>query len=530
MRPPLLLLALSASPLTVRAQAATCPASTSAATWTRWGGDLGNSRFLPAGAGTIGQGELGKLQIVWALSLGETVNARSQPAVAAGTVYVGSESGHLHAVDLATGCTRWTFKSEMAIRSGTVVGPAAADTLVYYGDLGGSVHAVDARTGARRWKRRVDQHFAAIVTGTPQLHRGVLYVPVSSYESALPAQPTYSCCSFRGSVLALDAATGEVRWRAWMIPDTAAATGTSGSGAPRRGPSGAAVWSTPTIDTITGRLYVGTGNNYSDPPSSMSDAIVAVDLASGRIAWSRQFTRGDAYNLGCDIPGNPNCPAANGPDSDFGQPPILVRRPNGQRLLLAGQKSGEVHAIDPDRAGAVVWSVRVDQGGRLGGVHWGSASDGRTLFVAVGGQGILPVPDTTLKEGFRLVPDPKKGGGLVALDIATGRVRWRAAPPACGTRERCSPAQSAPVTVTGDVVWSGALDGVMRAYDARTGRILWSHDTVRDYTPANGGRARGGSIDAAGPVVAGSTLLVMSGYSLYGGQPGNVLIALRPGR
>lgn len=530
-------LVLAASlPVSAATQNTTCASATPVgASWARWGGDLGNSRYLVAGTATLARRDLKSLGVRWALSLGETVNARSQPAVAGNTVFVGAESGHLHAVDITTGCTRWTFKSDMPIRSGLVVGPVGGDSLVWYGDLAGSVHAIDLKTGVRRWKRRVDPHFAAIVTGTPQFYEGVLYVPVSSYESALPAQPSYACCGFRGSVVALDARSGEPRWKTWTIADSAVATGRTANGIVRRGPSGAAVWSTPTIDTVLKRLYVGTGNNYSDPASPMSDAIIAMELGNGHIVWARQFTRGDAYNLSCDIPGGTSCPASSGPDADFGQPPMLVRLPDGSRRLLAAQKSGEAHALDPDREGAVVWTTRVSTGGKLGGAHWGSATDGRLMFVAIGGQGILPVGDTTLKEGFRLEPDPAQGGGLVALDIATGKERWRAPAVSCTSpstrqapRAKCSPAQSAPVTVVGDLVFSAALDGVIRAYDKKDGRILWSNDTVRDYHPVNGGRARGGAIDVAGPVVVGRTLLVMSGYALYGGQPGNVLLAFTP--
>jgi polyvinyl alcohol dehydrogenase (cytochrome) len=535
------LLTALAVPLQAQQRPCPAPAGSAHAGWTRWGGDLSNSRFLPAAPRLLSQRQLSRLTASWAFSLGESMNARSQPVATGNTVYVGSENGQVHAIDLHSGCTRWSFKSEMAVRSGLVIGEAGGDTLIWFGDLAGTVHALDARTGTRRWKRRVDPHFAAIITGAPQLFRGVLYVPVSSYESALPLQPSFSCCTFRGSVVALDAQTGEQRWKTFTVTDTAAPSGRTASGTAQRGPSGAAIWSTPTIDSTLGRLYVGTGNNYSDPPSAMSDAIVAMELATGRIAWARQFTAGDAYNISCDIPGRPNCPSANGPDADFGQPPILITLPDGKRRLLAAQKSGDAHALDPDRDGTVVWSVKVSSGGRLGGAHWGSATDGRTWYVAIGGQEIVPVPDSTIKEKFRLEPDPVKGGGLVALDVVTGRERWRAAAPSCAAqsasgkrapmaRPKCSPAQSAPITVIGDLVVSGALDGIVRAYDARTGSVLWFHDTVRDYTAVNGGVARGGAIDAAGPVVIGETLLIMSGYGLYGGQPGNVLLAFRPRR
>ncbi len=514
-------------PLVGQAQDSACTAREAAGmTWARWGVDERNTRFIGTAAG-LTPAQLPRLRLKWAFALGEVANARSQPAVAAGTVYVASESGRLTALDARSGCAKWTFRSEVPLRSGVVAstGPDGSASTVYVGDLAGGMHAIDAATGTRRWKVRVDPHFAAIVTGTPQLVDDVLYVPVSSYESALPAQPGYVCCTFRGSVVALDAASGRVRWQTFTIADSARTAGTTPGGVARKGPSGAAIWSTPTVDRARGVLYVGTGNNYSDPPTNSSDAVLALDLATGRIVWSRQFTQRDAYNLSCDLPGKANCPAADGPDADIGQPPMLVELGGGRRLLIVGQKSGHVHGIDPDREGTVVWSTRIGEGGRLGGVHWGSATDSRHAYVALGGQEITGVPDTSVKEGFRMEADPGKGGGLFALDVRTGRVVWSAKPVPCAGRAQCSPAQSAPVTAMPGAVFSGSLDGHLRAWSTADGRLLWDMDTAREYQAINGGRARGGSLDVAGPVIAGGMVFVMSGYGMYGAIPGNVLLA-----
>lgn len=513
-------------PITSQSQGSSCAAiGRQGMTWASWGATEANTRFARTPGLTATQ--VPRLKLKWARSLGEVVNARSQPAIVAGTVYVASEAGGLGALDAATGCLHWSAKTDAPLRSGVVaaVGKDGAATTLFVGDLAGSVHAYDAVTGTRRWKVRVDPHFAAIITGTPQLADDVLYVPVSSYESALPAQPGYACCTFRGSVVALDVATGAVKWKSWTIADSVRATGKATGGAVSKGPSGAAVWSTPTIDRARRVLYVGTGNNYSDPPTATSDAVLAMDLATGRVVWSRQFASGDAYNLSCDLPGKANCPASNGPDADVGQPPMLVELGRGQRLLLVGQKSGHVHAIDPDREGAVVWSVKVGNGGKLGGLHWGSATDGRQAYVALGGQEVLAVADSTVKEGFRMEADPTKGGGLFALDVRTGRVIWKNAPVPCGPRPRCSPAQSAPLSAIPGVVFTGSLDGFLRARSTNNGRLLWEVDTAQEYQTVDGGRGRGGSIDAAGPVVAGGMVFVMSGYGLYGAMPGNVLLA-----
>jgi polyvinyl alcohol dehydrogenase (cytochrome) len=253
--------------------------------------------------------------------------------------------------------------------------------------------------------------------------------------------------------------------------------------------------------------------------------VIALDRRTGAVVWSKQFAAADAYNSSCDIPGKVNCPASDGQDADFGQPPILVSLPNGKRALVIGQKSGEAHALDPDRDGAVVWSVKVASGGKLGGLHWGSASDGRNVYAAIGGQVLRAVKDTTVPGGYRIEPDPALGGGLVALNLETGKEVWRAPAPACGSRPRCSPAQSAAVTVTPGVVWSGSVDGHLRAYSTSTGKMIWDVDTVRDYETVNGQPARGGSLDVAGPVVVNGTVYVVSGYALWGGMPGNVLLA-----
>jgi polyvinyl alcohol dehydrogenase (cytochrome) len=515
-----------AMPLAGHSQSVTCtPRLQPEMRWAQWGNDERNTRF--ASAPGLSAAQVSRLRLRWAWGLGEVVNARSQPVVVGGTVYVASENGQLAALDATTGCALWTMKAEAPLRSGIVaaVGSDGAASTVFVGDLAGSVTAFDATTGSKRWRVRVDPHFAAIVTGTPQLADGVLYVPVSSYESALPASPGYACCTFRGSVVAMDAETGKVKWQARTIADTVRVTGKATGGATSKGPSGAAVWSTPTIDRKAGMLYVGTGNNYSDPPTSTSDAVLAIEMATGRVAWTRQFAAGDAYNLSCDLPGKPNCPMSEGPDADIGQPPMLVDLGRGERLLLVGQKSGHVHAIDPDRQGAVRWSTKVGEGGKLGGLHWGSATDGRRVYVALGGQGLITIPDSTLREGFRLEADPVKGGGLFALDVRTGRVLWKVAPAACSARPRCSPAQSAPVSGFPGVVLSGSLDGHLRAYSTDKGRVLWDVDTAREFDATNGGRVRGGSIDVAGPVIAGGMVFVMSGYGLYGAMPGNVLLA-----
>ena len=496
-----------------------------AAQWTSWGVDIRNSRFQPASVAGIVVRDVPSLELAWAFSLGSVANARSQPAVADGRVFVGTEAGVVFALDAATGCMLWQFKADLPVRTSVV----ASKSAIFVGDVAANVYAADAATGTRLWKTHVDEHKAAVVTGAPQLYRGVLYVPVSSYESTLPLDPAYGCCTFRGSVVALDAAKGNVIWKTYTIDDTAKATGKSKSGAQTKGPSGAPVWSTPTIDERLDRLYVATGNNYSDPVTPRSDAVLALDRRTGKILWSRQFSPRDAYNSSCDIPGKVNCPASDGPDADFGQPPILVSLPNGRRALVIGQKSGDAHALDPDKGGEVLWSVNVGPGGKLGGAHWGSAVDSRNMYVALSGHQMRAVKDTTVPGGYRIEPDPQQGGGLAAVSLADGKIVWKAPPSSCGQRARCSPAQSAAVSAIQGAVFSGSVDGHLRAYSTATGEVIWDVDTAREYPTVNGAKARGGSLDVAGPVIAGGRVYVMSGYALWGGMPGNVLLAFSVG-
>jgi polyvinyl alcohol dehydrogenase (cytochrome) len=267
-------------------------------------------------------------------------------------------------------------------------------------------------------------------------------------------------------------------------------------------------------------LYVTTGDNYSIPATATSDAVLALDLDNGKIVWSRQFTEGDVFNLACAFRRDPTCKEEAGPDFDFGSSPILVTLAGGKRSLILGQKSGMIYAIDPDRRGELLWQARAGKGGALGGIQWGPATDGRTIFAAVSDIAFLPST-----EPGKMNTDPNTGGGLVAYTVDSGREQWRAKPMPCGDRRPCSPAQSAAVTAIPGVVFSGSLDGHIRAYSTADGKLLWDFDTERSFNTVNGVAASGGSLDAAGAVVAEGMVFVVSGYPTNGGKPGNVLLA-----
>jgi polyvinyl alcohol dehydrogenase (cytochrome) len=494
--------------------------------WNGWSTGLTNSRFADANAAGLGASDVPKLKLKWAFNLGDVTVARSQPAIVGGRLFIATQTGAVYALDAYSGCTHWGFQAGAGIRSGVTAGEANGTPAVFFGDSGANVYALNARTGQLIWKVRPVDHYATTVTATPRYYKGVIYQPFASFEEALGPDPKFGCCTFRGSVVALDARTGKSLWHAFTIPETPKATRKSPAGTQQYGPSGAGVWSSPTIDEQLGLLYVGTGDNYSDPPTPTSDAIIALDLKTGELLWSRQFTENDAYNNGCVTPARTNCPDAKGPDHDFGQPPILVHLAGGKRALVIAQKSGMVHAVDPDQKGRILWQTRAGDGSALGGSQWGSAADGNNVYVAISDIGLGVVPDPKSPQGFRPVLDPKKGGGLYAVDLKTGMIQWKATPVPCAARRTdCSPAQSAAVTAIPGAVFSGSVDGHLRAYSAITGKVLWDTDTAREFDTVNGKTAHGGSMDGAGPAVVNGMVFVNSGYGQWGGMPGNALLA-----
>lgn len=501
------------------------PTAANVPAWNGWSTSITNSRFQNAAAAGFTAADLSKLKIKWAFNLGTVSDARSQPAVLGNHLFIGTGTGALYALDADSGCTIWGFSAESGVRGGVAIGDAGSTPAVFFADLSGTVYAVNAQTGTPIWKVHPVDHFATLATATPRYYKGVVYQGFSSFEEASAADPKYKCCTFRGSVVALNAANGEKMWQTFTVPEPKP-TITNAAGAQEFGPSGAGVWSTPTIDEKLGALYVATGDNYSDPPSNTSDAVLAMDLKTGKLLWSTQFTSDDAFNDACSIPLPGNCPETHGHDYDFGQPPILLKLSDGKRALVIAQKSGMAHELNPDARGKILWGTRVGNGGPFGGSQWGSAFDGQKVYVAISDLGVGAVHDPKSPMGFHLVLDPKKGGGLDALDPLSGRIVWSApGTPCASSRTDCSPAQSAAVTAIPGAVFSGSVDGHLRAYSSETGKVLWDIDTERDYPTVNGKPAHGGSLDAGGPAVVNGMVFVNSGYGQWGGMPGNVLLA-----
>jgi polyvinyl alcohol dehydrogenase (cytochrome) len=441
-------------------------------------------------------------------------------------VFLTTTAGVVYSLDAKTGCTYWGFQTAPGIRAGVSIGEANGKPAAFFAEGGGTIDALNAQTGEVLWKQKPVEHFAAIATSGPRFYKGVVYQAYSSFEEALGGDPKFACCTFRGSVVALDADTGKKLWQTFTIPEAAKETGKSAAGTAQSGPSGAGVWSTPTIDEQAGVLYVATGDNYSDPATATSDAILAMDLKTGEVKWSKQLTAGDTYNNGCSAAVKANCPKKGGPDFDFGQPPILVSLGGGKRALVIAAKSGTAYALDPDRKGEVLWQTQAGTGTALGGSQWGSASDGKNLYVAISNPGLTGEVDPKSPGGYRIVLDPRRGGGLHAIDLKTGRILWSTKPEPCVSEKKdCSPAQSAAVTAIPGAVFSGAVDGHLRAWSTATGKVLWDANTAREFETVNGKPAHGGSMDVGGPAVVDGMVFVNSGYNQWGGMPGNVFLA-----
>jgi polyvinyl alcohol dehydrogenase (cytochrome) len=515
--------------VTLPAASAMCPAArtfdpAAGPRWAAWGRDSSNTRFQDAAAAGLSAANVPRLRLKWAFAFPGDLQSYSQATLAGGRLFVGSWGAKVYSLDAATGCIHWYFDAERGVRSALAVGSVTGSgggtvPAVFFGDQGANVYALDASTGRQLWKTKIDDFPQARVSGSVTYHDGRLYMGVASGEEGAAATPTYECCRFRGSIVALDASTGRQVWKTYMVAEPRQ-TKKNAVGTQLWGPSGVPIWSTPAIDAKLNALYVTTGNNYSDPTSTLSDAFVALDLGTGKILWSRQMTEKDAYTAACRLPDKTNCAESNGPDLDFGASPILLTLPSGKRMLVAGQKSGVVHALDPDAGGEILWQTRIGRGGTGGGIQFGSAVDDSQVYVALSDLGRIMLTYSNSTDA-----DPKQGGGMFALRLADGSRAWYTPPPGCGDRPRCSPAQSAAVSAIPGVAFSGSVDGHIRAYSTTDGRIVWDVDTAREYQTVNGVTGRGGSLDGPGPVIGGGMVFVNSGYPTAGGMPGNVLLA-----
>ncbi len=497
------LLVLALSPLV--AQTNLCLANArmgdpaAGASWNGWGPDSSNARFQLASGAGIAADQVPKLKLKWSFGFPGVKSVLGEPSIAAGRVFLGVDTGTVYSLDAKSGCTYWTFQADAGVRSAITI----TRTAVYFGDLKANVYSVDASTGAAIWKVHVDDFSSARITGAPKVFENRVYVPVASGEEGAGVNPNYACCAFRGSVVALDAATGKQVWKTYTIADAPKPVGKNSNGVQRFAPAGGGVWNSPTIDSKRHAIYIGTGDAYTEPAPKTTDSIMAMDLDTGKILWVKQDTENDAWLVGCNGAKIPeNCPKELGPDHDFGSSPILKTLADGRTILVAGQKSGNVWAHDPDKKGEVVWrTALVSNTKEFGGkIVWGGAADDSNAYFGLG------------------------TGGIAAVALKDGERKWftELSPSAA---QAAHPGQEGPLTAIPGVVFSGGWDGVLRALSASDGRVIWQYDTLQDYKTVNGVAAKGGSMGAAGPVVAGGMLFVPSGYvGVRSGIPGNALL------
>jgi polyvinyl alcohol dehydrogenase (cytochrome) len=477
------------------------------ADWNGWGVDLTNSRFQPNPG--LSAADVPKLKLKWAFGFPGDSSAAAQPTVVGGRVFVGSNRGTVYSLDQSTGCIIWSFSTGAGVRTAMTVAPAKTPGkyIVFFGDMRSSAHALDAETGKELWKTKVEDHPSSRVTGAPTFYGGTLYVPVSSIEEASAQSDKYQCCTFRGSLVALDAETGTQKWKSYTVFDPAKPFRVNKAGVQRLGPAGAALWSSPTIDVKRKLIYVATGDSYTDEDINTSDAIIAYSMDTGKLVWSSQVEEKDNYVMGRGA----NLPDAPGPDYDFGTSVVLRDIGGGKQILLAGQKSGILWGLDPDNKGKILWQIKLGAGSALGGIEWGPAADSKNVYVAIS--------DRVARTGAK--------PGITAVDFATGQTVWSTPAPTvtCTVPQGCIPGQAAAISVIPGAVFSGALNGHFRAYATGDGAILWDFDTATNFDTVNKVKAKGGSVDASGPTIANGMVLTNSGYGQFGGKPGNVLLA-----
>ncbi len=490
--------------------------------WSGWGVDFDNSRFQPGAHARLDAKGLAAVELRWSFGFPGAVTVGTQPAVVADRLIIGSPEHAVYALNAHSGCAYWKFETEGPVRATPSVVWNDEGPTVFVSDRKAFLYAVDANTGELRWKKRVGRHPAAAITASPVAYRGRIYMGIASFEEVYASAPGYECCTFRGSVVALDARTGDEVWHTYVIPEAPHPTQRAKDGAQLYGPSGAGIWSAPTIDPKRGFLYVTTGDAYSRPASENSDAVVALDLATGAIRWSWQATPDDAYtNLCVDSDADPDFLQECGPDFDFGASAILrelpatPQHPQGRGILLAGQKSGVLHALDP-ADGTLLWQRRLSPGGVLGGIEWGMSADADTIYV--------PISDVWENQ-----ETPGHAGGVFAVNLRDGSVRWQhpAPEPTCLGTPGCNAGQPQASTLIPGLLFSGSMDGHMRAYRTSDGVVVWDFDTTKEFETVNGVNAAGGSLKGGGATVVNGWIYFTSGYGLFG-MPGNVLLAFGP--
>jgi len=482
--------------------------------WNGWGGaSVANTRFQSAQAAGMTAADVPKLKLKWAFGYPNGLSAFSQPAVVSGRVFVGTDIGYVYSLDAKTGCVYWSAQTKGMVRTAPSVAPVkglgSTKYAVYVGDFHANIYALDAQDGHQLWVTHVDDHFISRITGAPTAYDGRVYVPVSTSEEYQASSLDYPCCTFRGSLVALDGSTGKQIWKTYTVGESKPIRKNS-KGVQLYAPSGAAIWSAPTVDAERRTIYAGTADGQYAPVPDTTDAILAFDMDTGKIKWVYQVQANDGYIGGCSGPTRTdNCPEVNGPDLDIGNSPILRKLPNGKSVVVAGTKDAYVVALDPDRNGALLWKVNVVSPppgnpnslfAMLRGIVWGGAADDRYVYYGV------------------------QAGGMVKLDLATGDRLWYSTWAKPGARV----SNSACATAMPGVAFVAGSDGSLHALSMADGRVLWEYDTARPFETVNKVPAKGGAINSIGPSIADGMLFVGSGYAVVGTNSGNVLLAFAP--
>ncbi|HJN95862.1 MAG TPA: PQQ-binding-like beta-propeller repeat protein [Gammaproteobacteria bacterium] len=485
--------------------------------------DGNNPRHLDAAQAGLTTADLSNLELAWAVAFPQTSGMRTAPVIIGSTIfYDATDSGRVFALDINTGCAKWVYNPGTRLRSSMAYSVIDGLGTLVFSDGNGMIHAVNAENGESIWVASGQaSNNQGMLTGTPVIHEDKIIVPISGSGVITGGNPNYECCENHGAVTALNARTGEKLWEYHTMPAAEYTGAVSSTGVKQRGPSGAPIWSTPTIDAERGQVYVTTGENTSHPTTGTSDSIIALNLETGEEIWVFQALENDMWNFGCSA-GGPNCIIlgdTNSVDFDFGGPAILVET-DDRELLIAGQKSGDLWALDPV-TGAVVWNQSVGEGTALGGNHWGIATDSERAFMTINDPG-----------GMGAVSRP----GIYTYFVGTGEPSWYyEVQPDCGGERserlrRCESLHgfsATPLSVDGAVI-TGGLDGRLFVFDSDSGEILFQYDTVADFETVNGVEGYGGSIESHSIAAGSGMVFVGSGYGQFSQVPGNVLLAFKP--
>lgn len=497
-----------------------------AAQWNGWSTTASNARLQPNPG--LKPGDVPRLKLKWAFQYPGAKNG--QATVVGDRLFVTSMSGAVYALNARTGCVYWRHAAGAATRTSVVLAAlppgSPAKTALFYSDWTKAAVAIDADTGKQLWRTVIDNQPAMQMTGSIAYWNGKIYVPISSGNEAFAQSNDWECCKFRGALVALNAATGEALWKRYTTEEVPKPFKKNKLGKDMWGPSGGAIWVTPTVDPKRRLIYVGTSNSYTEKRYDNADSVMAMDAETGEVRWAKQLTPDDNYIDGCyRNPAPANCPSPLGPDFSVGAAPILHDLPDGKQILLVGQKSGMIYGLDPANKGAKIWERKLSDGSALGGIEFGTAADATRVYAAV---------------SDIAAPPPTRGKpGLWALDAATGAVLWNQPgnpKPVCRWKNWwCHGAYSQAISVIPGAVFAGSYDGHFRAFDPATGRVLWDVDTGSEPIKAlNGKRVYGGTMDGGGPTIAGGMVYVHSGYAGRSGATagrdmknadGNVLMA-----